>query len=289
MNCQRCGKENLPDVSYCQGCGNVMPINQSISPQNPGYPQQQVYQQSNNGQPPMPGYLPFQGYGPTNYAGIGSRFLAALIDGIIIGIPIGILSTVLSAMMAVRVVSRASGRNYNPGMAATDVGTFFAGFGFIMILSFVISWAYFAIMESSSWQATVGKRIMGIQVADLNGNRISMGKATIRLAVKAFLSGWFLIGYIMALFTQRKQALHDLIAGTLVLTKDAYPVKNPPFYQPPFYQPPFYQPPQYPQQPNYPPQPQYYDPQTPPVSVCSQCGASLKSGARFCSNCGKNT
>lgn len=264
MNCQRCGRDNPADVSFCQGCGNPM----YAAPAQPPPPPYPAYPQPGYAPPPYAGYGAYPTAGPTNYAGIGARFLAALIDGIIIGIPIGILSTVLSAMMAARVVTRASGRHYNPGMAAGDVGTFFAGFGFIMVLSFVITWAYFAMMESSSWQATVGKRVMGVKVTDANGARISLGKATLRLAVKAFLSGWFLIGYIMAFFTQRKQALHDLIAGTLVLSGS--PEQAPAAaYAGPYAGP-------------------YANQYAPPSSACPNCGAHLQSGARFCSNCGKN-
>ena len=203
-----------------------------------------------------------------SYAGIGQRFLAALIDGIILGIPIGILSSVLSAMMAVRVIHRTGkDTSFNPGMAADAIGTFLAGFGMIMIISFLLTWAYFALMESSGWQGTVGKKIMGIQVTDLNGSRISVGRATARLVVKACLSGWFLIGYIMAFFTQRKQALHDLIAGTIVLTKQqAYA--------------------QYPSQPGY---QNYNQPQQQPsLASCPHCGAAVPPNSRFCSHCGQN-
>ena len=203
-----------------------------------------------------------------SYAGIGQRFLAALIDGIILGIPIGILSSVLSAMMAVRVIHRTGGKDtsFNPGMAADAIGTFLAGFGMIMTISSLLTWAYFAIMESYGWQGTVGKKIMGIQVTDLNEARISVGRATARLVVKACLSGWFLIGYIMAFFTQRKQALHDLIAGTLVLTKQ-------PAYA------------------SYPPQPGYQNynqPQQPSFGACPHCGAAVPPNSRFCSHCGQN-
>ena len=205
-----------------------------------------------------------------SYAGIGQRFLAALIDGIILGIPIGIISSVLSAMMAVRVIHRTGGKDtsFNPGMAADAIGTFLAGFGMIMIISFLLTWAYFALMESSGWQGTVGKKIMGIQVTDLNGARISVGRATARLVVKACLSGWFLIGYIMAFFTQRKQALHDLIAGTLVLTKQ-------PAYA------------------SYPPQSGYQNynqpqQQQPSLASCPHCGAAVPPNSRFCSHCGQN-
>ena len=198
-------------------------------------------------------------------------------DGLILGIPIGILSAALSAMMAVRVMHRTSrDTSLNPGMAAEAIATFFAGFGFIMIITLLLTWAYFALMESSGWQGTVGKKIMGIQVTDVNGGRITLGRATIRLAAKAFLSGWFLIGYILALFTQRKQALHDLIAGTLVLTRQpAYAAPMPSY------------PPQYPPQPGYPQQPTNYTPQ-PQNPSCPHCGCVIPPNARFCSNCGQN-
>ena len=227
--------------------------------------------------PPMPVYPQAAGnYGPVNFAGIGARFIAALIDGVVIGIPIGIISTALSAMMAARVIHRTSrDTSFNPGMAAEAMGTFFAGFGFIMILSVLLSWAYFAMMESSTWQGTLGKKAMGLRVTDLNGSRITLGRATIRLAVKAFLSGWFLIGYIMAFFTQRRQALHDLIAGTLVLTNQTYATTPTPVGDSPQFQPPS----DYRQQ-----QPVYVPPQ--PDSVCPNCGRLNPANSRFCTNCG---
>ena len=71
-------------------------------------------------------------------------------------------------------------------------------------------------MESSSRQATVGKMALGLKVTDLEGRRISFARASGRHFAK-YISGMILlIGYIMAGFTERKQALHDMIAGTLV-------------------------------------------------------------------------
>jgi uncharacterized RDD family membrane protein YckC len=71
-------------------------------------------------------------------------------------------------------------------------------------------------MESSSYQATLGKMVCGMKVTDLSGNRISFERATGRHFAK-YLSGLILcIGYIMVGFTERKQGLHDLLAGTLV-------------------------------------------------------------------------
>ena len=72
-------------------------------------------------------------------------------------------------------------------------------------------------MESSSRQATLGKMALGLKVSDLKGNRISFARASGRHFAKIVSGMILLIGYIMAGFTNRKQALHDMIAETLVL------------------------------------------------------------------------
>ena len=76
-------------------------------------------------------------------------------------------------------------------------------------------------LESSANQATVGKMALGIQVTDLQGNRISFGRALGRTLAKILSGLILLIGYIMAAFTEKKQGLHDMIAGTLVVKKGA--------------------------------------------------------------------
>ena len=86
-----------------------------------------------------------------------------------------------------------------------------------MMIAFCAHWLYEALMTSSSWQATVGKRVLNLKVTDDFGNRISFGRATARYFSK-ILSGMILcIGFIMAAFTDRKKALHDMIAGTVVV------------------------------------------------------------------------
>lgn len=75
---------------------------------------------------------------------------------------------------------------------------------------------YHAVSESAAWQATPGKLAVGIKVTDLYGRRISFGRALGRFFGKC-LSSVFLAGFVAAAFTARKQALHDKIAGTLVL------------------------------------------------------------------------
>jgi len=81
-------------------------------------------------------------------------------------------------------------------------------------------WLYYAWMESSSWQGTLGKKALGLIVTDLEGRRVTFGRATGRYFSK-MITGLIplAIGYIMAGFTAKKQAIHDMIAGCLVLRK----------------------------------------------------------------------
>lgn len=102
----------------------------------------------------------------------------------------------------------------------------------IQLISVLAGWLYYAICESSSWQGSVGKKVLGIRVTDMYGQRIGFGKATGRHFGK-ILSGLTLgVGFIMIAFTERKQGLHDQMAGTLVLKGQApqnYPLPpNPP-------------------------------------------------------------
>src|SRR6202142_3258823 len=78
-------------------------------------------------------------------------------------------------------------------------------------------WLYFAIMESSALRGAVGKTGRGLRVTALNGNPFSFGRATGRFFAKLVSNFTLMIGYIMAGFTAKKQARHDMIAGWLVL------------------------------------------------------------------------
>ena len=96
------------------------------------------------------------------------------------------------------------------------MGLHLLGGGVVATVIVFGSWLYEAFMLSSPYQATLGKMIFGMKVTDLNGNRISFGRATGRHFAK-WLSGMILgIGFIMVGFTERKQGLHDMLAGTLV-------------------------------------------------------------------------
>ncbi len=89
----------------------------------------------------------------------------------------------------------------------------------LMLLFLMGNWVYFAVLESSPWRATLGKKALGLSVVDLSGNRISFARASGRFFAKILSSMTFLIGFVMAGFTAKKQALHDMLAGCLVTRK----------------------------------------------------------------------
>ena len=143
------------------------------------------------------------------YVGFWMRVAAYLIDGILLGIvQVILMFTVLGSTFY-------GMRDMQPGdMPPASM------FGKMMILYaviFAVQWLYFAGMESSAKQATIGKMAIGAKVTDLNGNRIGFGKATGRFFAKIISSLILCIGFMMVGFTEKKQGLHDQMAGTLVV------------------------------------------------------------------------
>jgi uncharacterized RDD family membrane protein YckC len=138
------------------------------------------------------------------YGGFWIRFVAAIIDGIIVQ------AVVLPLSFLVGGVTGMAGAM--SGVQNTGLQIMGGAFGFV--IGVAGSWLYEALMESSVRQATLGKMIFQMKVTDLSGNRITFARATGRYFAK-WLSGLTLfIGYIIAGFTERKQALHDMVAGT---------------------------------------------------------------------------
>ena len=87
-----------------------------------------------------------------------------------------------------------------------------------LALLFVTFGLYFVLAEASPLEGTLGKRLLGIRVADLQGRRISLGRALGRYLARWIAAGTWLAGFGMAAFTRNKQGLHDIIAGTAVLS-----------------------------------------------------------------------
>ncbi len=133
------------------------------------------------------------------YAGFWARFFAFLIDAIVLLIPTGIVVYLID-------------------------GHFGENSGWANLARIVIVWLYYSLQESGPLQATFGKRMLDIKVTDEFGRRISFGRATGRHFSKIISAVILFIGYIMAGFTDKKQALHDIIAGTLVVAERSFKV-----------------------------------------------------------------
>ncbi len=88
-----------------------------------------------------------------------------------------------------------------------------------LVLTITATWIYYAMFEASSWQATPGKRVMKLYVTDLNGQRLTFARAAVRNLAKILSSLTLLVGYFVAAVTEKKQALHDILTGCLVLRK----------------------------------------------------------------------
>jgi uncharacterized RDD family membrane protein YckC len=140
------------------------------------------------------------------YGGFWIRFVAFVIDAIAVGIVTVPGSTLIAVVLSVA----------GSAVAMPDMGVHAVRFIASAAFSVVVNWIYEASLESSSYQATLGKMALGLKVTDLEGRRISFARATGRHFAKIISGMTLLIGYIIAGFNARKQALHDMIAGTLV-------------------------------------------------------------------------
>jgi len=141
---------------------------------------------------------------------IWPRFVAMLVDCLILGLPISAIDRMTMTVPPVFLPARRLGL---PPMR------FMMNIFGAPTLWLIVIWLYFALLESSPYQATLGKMALGIKVVDIEGGRISFGRATGRFFGK-YLSGMiFYIGFLLAAFSRRRQALHDMLANTLVVWK----------------------------------------------------------------------
>jgi uncharacterized RDD family membrane protein YckC len=152
------------------------------------------------------------------YAGFWLRVLAYVIDSGVIGL--GIIAVLIPLIFLTGLGGLL--RALHPAEDMNDIG-FFMLLGILFLaatVSLIVTWLYHAFLESSEWQATVGKKVLGLVVTDMTGQRVSFGRSSGRHFAKIITNMVpALIGYIMAGFTERKQALHDMIAGCIVLRR----------------------------------------------------------------------
>ena len=144
----------------------------------------------------------------TQYAGFWRRFAASLIDGLIIA-PV---SFVIQLAFGVSSLSgNLATQREEPGWLARYI--------IANALVIVLGWLYYAAMESSTRQATLGKMALGVVVTDIDGRRVSFARATGRYFGKWLSSLILCIGFLMIAFTEKKQGLHDMMAKCLVVVK----------------------------------------------------------------------
>ena len=136
-----------------------------------------------------------------SYAGFWKRFAAAFIDLLIAAVIGGFAGPIVGLLYA--------------ASTGTVVGIEFVG----QIVGTLVGWIYFSSFESSAKQATLGKMALGIKVTNIDGTRIGFGKATLRHFGKIVSLLTLFIGYVMVAFTEKKQGLHDKMAGCLVVNK----------------------------------------------------------------------
>ena len=147
------------------------------------------------------------------YAGFWRRLGAILIDFVLLA----------AAMAAIGWLGLPIYQRHESVVGMAD-GSFTASFkvdynSLGMVIGVLLWWLYFALLESSRLQATLGKLALAIKVTTLDGRRIGFWRATLRTVAKYLSAAILLIGFIMAGLTRRRQALHDLLAGTLVVDR----------------------------------------------------------------------
>lgn len=153
--------------------------------------------------------------GAVRYGGFWWRFLAVMIDGLILAIPLGILQGVLFAGLMPSMFRLGQNPGASPDEVFSTMAPMFGAMGMAWVINLVVGCAYetFFIVK---FAATPGKMAIGLQVLRPDGARLDVGRAIGRHFAK-MLSGLILgIGYIMAAFDSQKKGLHDIICDTRV-------------------------------------------------------------------------
>jgi uncharacterized RDD family membrane protein YckC len=229
LRCPACRNPVTPQMRFCVHCGQKLLAHGTDDSAKSNTAQAQ----------PVSGHSAFPGPEPVlphtsstapvlRYAGFWRRLAAWLIDQIILGIALTVISAIYVVGTSITLYRSDPtlwsqfAVNLSDPSADVSADPLPAAFGFaiacgIIFTSVVGHWLYYAIFESSPWQATLGKRAIGLRVTDLQGRRISFGRATGRYFAKLISRVLLDIGFLMAAFTRRKQALHDLIADCLVV------------------------------------------------------------------------
>lgn len=177
MHCPNCGKRVAPEAHFCLDCGFQLRMGVVQTTDKKDYDIKTEFE----------------------YAGFWQRFVAYIIDYVFLFIVGLILVFVLDIAIRHPDYSDSSFNFYD------------------LIPALIVTWIYYSLMESSAAQATLGKQALKLIVVDVNGKRISFGKATGRFWGKILSTFILLIGFFMIALTKKKQGLHDILSGCLVI------------------------------------------------------------------------
>jgi uncharacterized RDD family membrane protein YckC len=193
--CHKCGAQVDDQAAFCNKCGTAL---------------QNTFPAANAVTATRPEVSAIMAVHPTavQYAGFWRRLAAALIDGLLL------FAVYLAIAFVMGFIYAAITGNDEMSDYTANVIAYVA-----WIIAFLLGWLYWALMESSSKQATLGKMALGIVVTDVNGQRVSFGRASGRYFGKIVSQIILFIGFLMVAFTQKKQGLHDIMASCLVVVK----------------------------------------------------------------------
>jgi len=219
MFCTKCGETMADDADFCGACGTqvirVRPMPTIAWNPAPTTPT------------PAPSSASSQDWTSASatrvgarvlYAGFWLRAMAYMVDIFLLGL----LATPLLALLLPADSER--WRQYSELPLHEMLDPFSPAVLPVMVVVMPVvllcGWLYYALCESSSWQGTLGKKWLRLWVSDLEGRPVTFGRASARFFGK-IITGFvpFGIGYFLAGFTARKQALHDILAGCLVLRR----------------------------------------------------------------------
>lgn len=203
MFCKQCGTDNTESNLFCKKCGTRLEMGQS-----------QALAQADEYSPyasPRSNIVQNQGgnEGFRGYGGFWLRTCAYVLDSFILCAIFFVLFMLLGGVVTMDEGFRAG---VSPNRRLSMI------VGFIAIFLVLLGpWLYWALSESSSWQATLGKKALGLKVVDADGQRIGFWRASGRFFAKIISSVPFGIGFFMVGFMDKKQGLHDVIASTYVV------------------------------------------------------------------------
>ena len=200
LTCENCGAELPEGASFCARCESPVSVAQlgPVHVPQSAQPEEEI---------PVQPRLAVPRAHPA-YGGFWLRAVAYLIDTAIVSVALALVGSFNPSAFVIFPEAHATSRAALPQLTPLAI-----------LLTIPIVWLYYALFEASSWQATPGKRILGLYVTDLHGHPITFARATIRHFAKIISSLTFLVGYVLAGFTEKKQALHDMLARCLVLRR----------------------------------------------------------------------